>query len=58
MLDLADASLTKWISRVLLEDLALRVDAIYTFNSSQCKPSTLLLDVTQIVNDFRLFSQF
>ena len=57
LLDIADPPLAKWISQTLIEDLSLKVDAIYTFNSLY-KPSTLLLDVTQIVNDFRLFSEF
>ena len=57
LLDYVDPDLSTWMYRVLLNDLKLQVDAIYSYNL-QDKPSTLLLDVTQIVNDFRLYSDF
>ena len=57
LLDYVDPDLTTWMYRVLLNDLKLQVDAIYSFNLQE-KPSTLLLDVTQIINDFRLYSDF
>lgn len=42
---------------MLVEELKLQVDAIYCL-SSKYRPTELLLDLTQIVEDFRLFSEF
>ena len=35
----------------------MQVDAIYCFKK-RINPSTLILDVTQIINDFRIFSSY
>lgn len=57
LIDYADLELTSWIFKVLNERLLMQVDAVYCY-SSLYEPSKLLHDVTQIVNDFRLFSEF
>ena len=57
LIDFADPKVTDWMYQVLLNDLKVQVDAIYSYNNLY-KPSILLLDVTQIINDFRLYSDF
>lgn len=57
LIDTEDPLMVDWVSQVLQTDLHLQVDAIYAFRD-KFKPSMLLLDATQILNDFRLFSKF
>ena len=55
LIDFADPEFNAWLSKILVDNLKLQVDAIYCLNH---KKTSLLIDITQIVDDFRLFSEF
>ena len=57
LIDYNNPDLSKWIATVLLDHLKLHVDAIYSYNESY-SPSRFLIDVTQIVDDFRLLGEY
>ena len=57
LLDFQDQAFAAWVAELLQEKVKMQVDAIYSFKGRK-NPSTLILDITQIINDFRLFSEY
>ena len=58
LIDFADQASTRWvIQELFVGTMRLQLDAIYCY-SAAAKPSGFLLDVSQILLDFRLFSDF